>query len=420
MILLLVVLAGCSSQQSTTSSQQPTTSELITTTSSQQPVASIQPTTTAQQPTTSGPTTTSSSTTTTAVPPPPLERLEGEVLADGPVRPNYVLPLPQTPALPVVLAAGTVHQLWDEGFVEEASPDSREVVNAFCIEQGLLGVAFHPTDPSRLFVYYTGPELDAQLVELEADATGADPASARMVLSVPQPANRHQAGMVQFGPDGYLYLSIGDGGDGGTQGQNPASLLGTIVRIDVDGDDPYAIPPDNPFAADGAGAPEVIAYGLRNPWRMSIDPVTEVVYVGDVGQDSWEEIDVFPLDLRSYNFGWPVTEGAHCFAEPGCDPAAFDGPALEYGHDEGCSVTGGFVYRGKAIPELTGQYFYSDWCGRWIRSFSYAGGDVFDQREWGELSGFGQINSFGTDHDGELLATTWAGEVARVVAVRQD
>jgi glucose/arabinose dehydrogenase len=353
------------------------------------------------------------------LPPAPLRRLDWEVLATGLVRPNYVLPLPGSDALLVALAEGTVWSVEDGEPAAEPYLDMSDVVNDAGIEQGLLGMAFHPEDPTRLFAYYSGPELDTQLVELEATPSGADPASARLVLAVPQPADRHQGGMVQFGPDGYLYLSIGDGGDGGTQGQNPESIPGTVVRLDVDAATPYAIPPDNPFV-DGGGAPEVIVYGLRNPWRISVDPVAEVLYIADVGQDRWEEINVVPLDLVPYNFGWPLTEGAHCFGERGCDPSDFEGPTVEFSHDDGCSVTGGFVYRGKAIPEIAGHYFYSDWCRQWIRSFAYVGGDVTDEREWPELGGFGQVNSFGLDAEGELLVTTWGGEVARIVAVRES
>ncbi|MDH3729820.1 MAG: PQQ-dependent sugar dehydrogenase [Acidimicrobiia bacterium] len=340
-------------------------------------------------------------------------------MATGFVRPNYALALPGTDSLLVMQADGTVWTVLDGFVAAEPYLDLKDRVLDTGIEQGLLGMAFHPEDPSRLFVYFTDSSEDAHLVELEASPSGADSATARTVLTVEQPTNRHQAGMVTFGTDGYLYLSSGDGGDGGTQGQNPESVLGTILRIDVDGATPYGIPPDNPFVG-GGGAPEVLVYGLRNPWRFSIDPITELLFIGDVGQDSWEEINVVPLDLDPHNFGWPLTEGAHCFLERGCDPTDFDGPTLEFGHDDGCSVTGGFVYRGKAIPEIAGQYFYSDWCGRWIRSFTYADGEAADQRDWAELDGFGQINSFGLDANGELLVITWDGEVARIVPVREQ
>lgn len=419
LLIGMSLLAAACSQTTTTATQGSTTTSPPPTAASAAATVVASTSTTAISPTTAAPSSTTTPPTAATVPPAPLQQLDFEVLATGLVRPNYVLPLPGTESLLVMLAEGTVWSLGDGELAPEPFLDMRDVVNDTGIEMGLLGMAFHPEDATRLFVYYSGPELDTQLVELEATATGADPATARLVLAVPQPADRHQAGMVQFGGDGYLYLSIGDGGDGGTEGQNPESVLGTVVRIDVDAADPYSIPPDNPFFG-GGGAPEVLVYGLRNPWRFGIDPVADVLYIGDVGQDRWEEIDVVPLDMEPYNFGWPLTEGAHCFLESGCNPSSFEGPTVEYGHDEGCSVTGGFVYRGRAIPEVTGHYFYADWCRQWIRSFAYVGGDVTDEQEWSELSSFGQINSFGLDADGELLVTTWGGEVARIVPVRES
>ncbi|MEE8332137.1 MAG: PQQ-dependent sugar dehydrogenase [Acidimicrobiia bacterium] len=411
----LLLLAACSSTTpATPGPREPT----ATAPSETAPAATtLAPQTTpAEVPTATPPTTTS--TTTTTLPSSPLQGLTFEVVATGFVRPNYALPLPGTDALLVMAADGTVWRVLDGAVDPEPYLDLSDTVLDTGIEQGLLGMAFHPQDPSRLFVYFTDSDEDANLVELQAATAGADATTAQTILTVEQPANRHQAGMLTFGPDGYLYLSIGDGGDGGTQGQNPDSVLGTILRIDIDGGAPYAIPPDNPFV-DGGGAPEVLVYGLRNPWRISIDLVTELLFIGDVGQDSWEEINVAPLDLHPYNFGWPLTEGAHCFLERGCDPADFDGPTLEFNHDDGCSVTGGFVYRGKAIPEIAGHYFFSDWCGRWVRSFVYADGDAIEQQEWAGLDGFGQINSFGLDANGELLVTTWGGELARIVPVRE-
>ncbi len=416
-IVGLLLLAACSSTTpATTGPPEPTATAPSETAP---PTTTLAPQTTpAEVPTATSPTATTTSTTTTTLPSSPLQGLTFEVVATGFVRPNYALPLPGTDVLLVMAADGTVWRVLEGAVDPEPYLDLSDTVLDTGIEQGLLGMAFHPQDPSRLFVYFTDSDEDANLVELQATTAGADAATAKTILRVEQPANRHQAGMLTFGPDGYLYLSSGDGGDGGTQGQNPGSVLGTILRIDVDGGAPYAIPPDNPFV-DGGGAAEVLVYGLRNPWRISIDPVTELLFIGDVGQDSWEEINVVPLDLHPYNFGWPLTEGAHCFLERGCDPTDFDGPTLEFNHDDGCSVTGGFVYRGAAIPEIAGQYFYSDWCGRWVRSFVYANGDAIEQQEWAGLGGFGQINSFGLDADGELLVTTWGGELARIVPVRE-
>jgi glucose/arabinose dehydrogenase len=184
----------------------------------------------------------------------------------------------------------------------------------------------------------------------------------------------------------------------------------------VDGGDPYGIPADNPFA-DGGGAPEVWAKGLRNPWRFAIDPVERLIYIGDVGHERWEEVDVASLDDGGLNFGWLRMEGSQCF-QSGCDAIA-EGltlPVLEYSHDEGCSITGGFPYRGADIPELSGHYFYADWCGAWVRSFRYGAGTANDQREW--FTGVGQIDSFGMDGSGEIYLLTWEGAVFRIVAQR--
>ena len=201
-----------------------------------------------------------------------------------------------------------------------------------------------------------------------------DPSSEIQLLTFDKPTTRHNGGMLQFGPDGYLWMSLGEGGAASVNSQDPNRLLSSILRLDVDSGEPYGIPEDNPFAG-GGGAPEVWAKGLRNPWRFSIDG--DLIYIGDVGHEDFEEIDIVPLDGAPYNFGWLRMEGTSCF-QRGCDAVA-EGltlPVVEYTHAEGCSVTGGFVYRGAAIPELDGHYFYGDWCGEWIRSFRYEGGEV--------------------------------------------
>jgi glucose/arabinose dehydrogenase len=237
-----------------------------------------------------------------------------------------------------------------------------------------------------------------------------------VLLEVVQPTDRHNAGMLQFGPDGYLYVSLGEGGAASENAQNSNTLLGSILRIDVDGGAPYAVPPDNPFV-DGE-APEVWAIGLRNPWRFSIDPATETMFIADVGHSDWEEINAVPLAPVGYNFGWLPMEGTRCF-QAGCDTSGKTLPVLEYSHSQGCSISGGFVYRGKAIPEIDGHYFYSDWCQGWIRSFRLDGSEVVDETDWTEeLGSPGQVTSFGTDAAGELYVTTWDGLVFKIVAVR--
>ena len=289
------------------------------------------------------------------------------------------------------------------------------------IEQGLLGIVFHPdfVDNGRLFTYYVDRNGDVNLAEFAGGPDAASPASEQTVLFIERPMDRHYGGMLEFGPDGYLYVAVGDAATGGDHGQDTATLNGTILRLDVDAEGPYAIPATNPFVS-GGGAPEIWAYGLRNPWRFDIDPVDRLVYIGDVGQTKWEEIDVISLDSSGVNFGWSDMEGAHCFGLPGCDPADYTGPIAEYDHTGGaCSVTGGVVYRGDAIPELTGTYFYGDWCQGWTRSFVLRDGVAADQTDWtDQLGKYGQPNSFGHDPNGEILIATWDGEIYRIAPVR--
>src|SRR5579884_980115 len=254
-------------------------------------------------------------------------------------------------------------------------------------ERGLLSLAFHP-------------DL-------------ADPASRKPILFVPQPYPNHNGGLVRFGPDGKLYIGLGDGGSGGdpeNRAQNPDSLLGKLLRLDVDAGDPYAIPPDNPFAR-GGGAPEVWALGLRNPWRFAFDRASGLLYIADVGQDAWEEVDVAPAARSGANYGWRLMEGAHCYHPDPCSPAGLVPPALEYSHAEGCAVVGGAVYRGTRYPALAGQYFYADLCGGWVRSFTYANGAVTGETRWTLDAPLAAPLSFGEDARGELYVLSGAGTV---------
>ncbi len=399
----------------------------VTTTPPIEISSTIVPSSTTSPPstTTIAATTTVPATTITTLPPDPLQGLALEVLATGLSRPTFVAPLPSDGRLLVLEAIGRI-QVIDpvEGVLAEPFLNIRNKVGSASIEQGLLGLALHPDYEAngRFFVYYTNRNGDSILAEygVSEDPNRAVETAERIVLEIPQPDERHNAGMLQFGPDGFLYVATGDGGAGGARvnGQEPRTLLSAILRIDIDGADPYAIPADNPFANGVDGAPEVWAYGLRNPWRFSIDAEEGLLYVGDVGQASREEIDVVPLEPAGYNFGWPSVEGTMCFFEANCTLSDYVVPVLDYGHDEGLSVTGGHVYRGSAIPELVGQYFYADWVREWIRSFRYEAGLAADSRDWtGDLRP-GPINSFGLDADGELLIATWDGSVSRIVPVR--
>lgn len=300
-------------------------------------------------------------------------------------------------------------------------------------ERGLLGLAFHPdySRNGRFYVHYTAdPDGDSRMEEyrVSSDPNRADPASARLLLQVEQPASQHNGGMITFGPDGNLYLGLGDGG-AEPRGQDPRQLLGTILRFDPDRRDasrPYGIPADNPFADGQGGAPEVWAYGLRNPWRFDFDQ--DLLYLGDVGEYRFEEIDVVSARAPGLNFGWPIREGRHCYPrlKARCRSQAqgqgqgLVEPVLEYVHDGGaCAVIGGFVYRGPAMPELDGRYFYSDFCGGFLKSLWYRDGAVTEHRDWTEaVGGLTLPTSFGTDAAGELYLTVNGGTVYRLVRGR--
>ena len=262
-------------------------------------------------------------------------------------------------------------------------------------EQGLLGIALHPSQPNRLFVHYSDRIGHTVVSEfsLSGDGKTADPDSERIIFTTQQPATNHNGGMVQFGPDGYLYLGLGDGGRAGDyygHGQRPDTPLAALVRIDPD-----------------QATSEVWWYGLRNPWRFWIDEITGLAYVADVGQDAFEEIDIAPISQQGLNFGWPITEGLHCYdPRQGCEAAGLTLPALEIAHDDGgtCSVTGGVVYRGPGMPGLWGHYFYSDYCGGYLRSFRWNGALATDLREW--TPDLSSVVSFGTDGAGEMYILT--------------
>jgi len=339
------------------------------------------------------------------------------VVATGLSDPLFATALPGDPAIYVLEQAGVI-QVVEDGQTR-VFLDIRDLVIRRGNEQGLLGLAFHPDYPDdpRVFVDYTGGGGRTVVASYRLAGDVLDPASEVILLEVPQPASNHNGGMVAFGPDGYLYVAFGDGGASGDRygnGQRTDTLLATLLRLDVSSEDGYAIPPDNPFV-DGGGAPEVWAYGLRNPWRFAFDG--GLVYIADVGQGNFEEVDVAPVGDGGLNFGWPVTEGLHCYSPAqGCDSTGLTPPVLEYDHSEGCSITGGYVYRGAAIPELAGHYFYSDFCSGWIRSFRYDDGVATDGQQWSD--GIGNVTSFGLDGDGELLVVTRDGTISRMAPVR--
>ncbi len=288
-------------------------------------------------------------------------------------------------------------------------------------ERGLLSVAFHPLYGTNgfLFVNYTNRNGDTQIERytVSADRNVVDPATAKLILAIDQPYSNHNGGLVMFGPDGMLYVGMGDGGsqrDPHNNGQNPNALLGKLLRINVDRGDPYSVPSGNPFAS-GGGKGEIWAVGLRNPWRFSFDKPTGLLYIGDVGQDKYEEVNIAPANRAGVNYGWSAMDGPDCFKSSTCNKSQFQQPALTYTHDSGtCSIIGGFVYRGRAIPEVVGQYFYSDYCNSWVRSLSYANDKVRSYHQWID-GGLGSIVSFGEDSTGELYICSSNGRVYRIV-----
>jgi hypothetical protein len=360
---------------------------------------------------------------------PPLQEVRLDLVFDGFRQPSALAAPAGDDRLFVVQRVGVIRILdAARTMLEPAFLDLTEQVLAGGIEQGMLGFAFHPeyADNGRFFVYYTDKGGRRQLSEFAVSPTDPNVAMAdseKVIFEYEQPPNatdiRHYGGNVAFGPDGYLWVSMGDGADSRAQAQDPNTPFGAVVRIDVDSGDPYGIPPDNPFV-DGGGMGDVWAYGLRNPWRFAIDPVDSLIYIADVGHADQEEVNVVSIDEGGYNFGWSDMEGTRCFHLQECDPADYTAPAITYSHEEGFSITGGYVYRGEEIPELAGTYFYSDWVNKWIRGFKFVNGQVTEEKDWTEDLGgeVGSITSFGLDGHGELYLTTYEGGVYKFTAVR--
>ena len=389
LIGLFVVLVSCTNAP-----------EVVDTTSTT--VADTSTTTIGAHSTTVAPITTSTvapATTTTLA---PLQSLAYEKVAD------MSFPIQMVPWSAFDLIATKDGRVWlFENTADEVSQepvlDIRDQVRNDG-EQGLLSIAIHPDDMDRLFVHYSANDGDTVVSEFAWGGGGAWDGE-RVLLRLDQPARNHNGGMIQFGPDGGLYLGLGDGGasnDRFGNGQNTGTLLGGLVRIDVD--DPDA-------------EPELYQYGLRNPWRFWIDG--DLIFIADVGQNTYEEVNVAPLE-RGANYGWPVYEGLHCFSS-GCDGEGWTTPVVEIEHGDAgtCSITGGIVYRGSAIPEIQGLYFYSDYCGGYLRSFRHLQAGVADEMEdWtGQVGVPGRVVSFGVDSAGEMYVLT-TDAILRVTAIR--
>ena len=313
--------------------------------------------------------------------------------------------------------------------------DIRGQVNDKGDEEGLLGLAFDPAYETngRFYVYYSasGPRRSviSRFSVSPDDPDRADPSSELKIMEVAQPYANHNGGHVLFGPDGYLYVGLGDGGLGGDphgNGQDPSTLLGTILRIDVStlgAEGGYAIPPNNPFAGRGESArEEVWAYGLRNPWRFTFDRETGDLWAGDVGQNRFEEVDLISPGL---NYGWNVMEASHCFSgsrslgdllrrgEDNCDQQGLEPPLVEYGCDGGCSITGGYVYRGARLPRLYGAYIYGDFCSGKIWALRHDGEKATEHRLL--VDSRLRIPAFGEDPSGELYILSFDGKIYRLV-----
>jgi glucose/arabinose dehydrogenase len=293
----------------------------------------------------------------------------------------------------------------------------------FSGEQGLLSVAFHPQYATNhlFYVFFSGlnGEIRIERFTTSADPSVADNASEKLIFTTPHADfTNHNGGLVAFGPDGMLYAGFGDGGSGGDplgNGQNVDAYLGGMIRIDVDHGDPYAIPADNPFVGQANRKLELWAKGLRNPWRFAFDFPTGLLFIGDVGQNLIEEVDAVPATLGGVNYGWNIMEGTTCYAASTCDQTGLRLPIVQYDHTGACSVTGGYVYRGTAIPGIRGHYFYSDYCGAWLRSLRYEGGIAVDQRDWGLVFPSGAVSSFGRDFSGELYVVS-GNSIYKIVA----
>ncbi|MDO8501232.1 MAG: PQQ-dependent sugar dehydrogenase [Gemmatimonadaceae bacterium] len=287
-------------------------------------------------------------------------------------------------------------------------------------EQGLLSVAFHP-DYARngwFYVNYTDRQGDTRVERYKVSSNPdlADASSAKLVLGIDQPYSNHNGGLAMFGPDGMLWIGTGDGGSGGDphgNGQNRQALLGKMLRINVSGADPYTIPADNPYANGSGGKPEIWAIGLRNPWRFAFDRPAGLLYIADVGQNAIEEIHIERSNKAGLDYGWNIMEGDQCYGRASCNRSGLEIPQVTYRHAGGaCSITGGFVYRGRRIPSITGHYFYSDYCAGWLRSFRFQNGAVTDRREW-KMDDIGHVVSFGEDSAGEMLIISENGRIFR-------
>ncbi|MFQ5535978.1 MAG: PQQ-dependent sugar dehydrogenase [Gemmatimonadota bacterium] len=350
-------------------------------------------------------------------------RVRLEVFAEGLDHPVYITAPWGDPRLFIVEQPGRILVARNGGILPTPFLDITDRVG-YGGERGLLGLAFDPDfrATGRFFVSYTDLEGRSVIEGYRELNRGdeADPNSGELYLRVEQPFANHNGGHITFGPDAMLYVGLGDGGGAGDprgHAQNRSTLLGSILRVDVtqSAAPPYEIPPGNPFVDDPAARGEIWLYGLRNPWRFSFDFADGLLFIGDVGQDTWEEIDVLDTGEGGGNLGWNIMEGPECFGGAACGGDDLVLPVAVYTHEDGCSVTGGYVYRGNRIPALHGRYLYGDYCAGWIRTFRMgAGGTAVDPVEL-PLPKPGSITSFGEDAQGEVYVVVQEGTVYAIV-----
>ncbi len=430
LIFILMVLAGCKSTDDgikVTPPIAPVTEPVV------QATAPVAPTTAPDTPTavpdtptpqpTDQPTATPTITptpTNTPIPEAPVTSINLVPVANGFVKPVYLTHAGDD-RLFLVEQDGTIRIIQDGAILPQPFLNIDSLVGSTESEQGLLSMAFHPEygENGRFFIYYTdnnGGTVVARYQVSTDDPNQADPNSALVLLTLPQPYGNHNGGQLKFGPDGYLYVGLGDGGSANDPllaGQDKSVLLGKLLRLDVDfNESGYAVPAANPFVNDEGARNEIWAYGLRNPWRFSFDRLTGDLYIADVGQNIWEEIDFQPAgSTGGENYGWNIMEGTHCFQTETCDQTGLIPPVIDYQHGDGsCSVTGGYVYRGQQYLSLYGNYFYGDYCSGKVWSLLRQPDGAWVNNQVFRLQGL-FISSFGEDVNGELYLLSYGDGV---------
>ena len=431
-------LAPASPNETSTATTQPTSTSTSTATASPTPSPTTLPTDTPtpipttlatktpKSPHTAVPTSRPAPTFAPAAGDPAAIRLDLNLVVGGLDRPVAVAGAGDgSGRLFVVEKKGFIRVVQNHALADAPFLDITDRVGSSSSEQGLLGLAFHPDYAGNglFFVNYTDLQGDTVVARFAAsgDQNRAQAGSEAVILTLDQPAANHNGGHLAFGQDGYLYVGTGDGGGAGDQyanGQNGQTLLGAMLRLDVDGGAPYTVPGTNPFVGRPDVRDDIWALGLRNPWRYSFDRLTGDLFIADVGQNQYEEVNFQPAESAGgQNYGWPIMEGRHCYpADRPCERAGLMLPVREYDHSRGCSVTGGYVYPGQEFPILTGIYLFGDYCSGRIWGLAPAGNGDWQVAELAQVDA--QLSSFGEDERGELyLLDMGRGEIFKITAL---